>query len=135
MTAARDLQTKNESVSPDKRNRIEQNTWEITYRSWTNIKEIAWAGIYWLARIWFRGLFYERTLRGRRQLALKTAPQEDWPGNVANGLELISGRIRLVNQAVSAQEWATAGADMGPAWQAEYHKFDWLGDFLRIAAP
>lgn len=43
--------------------------------------EMAREGTYWVARIWFRGVFYSNSLRGRRPQALTLIPEENWPGS------------------------------------------------------
>ncbi|MGZ0247159.1 MAG: hypothetical protein ACKVH1_14600, partial [Alphaproteobacteria bacterium] len=46
-------------------------------------------GTYWVARIWFRGVFYRNSLRGRRPRALTLIPEENWPGSSDRGAGLV----------------------------------------------
>lgn len=128
MNTPTDLQTKNDLVSLDKNTHSDQANWKINFSGWPIVKEIAWEGVYWLARLWFRGLFYGRTLRGRRPQKLASVPRENWPGSAASGMELVNGHFRLRNQSVSAHDWATKNEAIDPALQAEYHRFNWLRD-------
>ena len=100
--------------------------------SHNGIGESVRAGVYWVARIWFRGVFYGRTLRGRRPQALMLIPEENWPGSSDRGAGLVDGRFRFLNHAVSAEDLAAGRSDTGPAWQAEYHSFDWLRDMRAV---
>ncbi|MEE2997905.1 MAG: heparinase II/III family protein [Pseudomonadota bacterium] len=88
--------------------------------------------IYLIARIWFRGVFYGRTLRGRQPRSLTMIPEENWPGSSDRGAELVDGRFRFLNHSISAENLAAGKSDAGPAWQAEYHSFDWLRDIRAV---
>ena len=100
--------------------------------SQNGIVESVRAGVYWVARIWFRGVFYGRTLRGRRPQALTMIPEENWPGSSDRGAGLVDGRFRFLNHTVSAEDLAAGRSDTGPVWQAEYHSFDWLRDMRAV---
>ena len=100
--------------------------------SHTAIGEAAFDGVYWVARIWFRGLFYTRSLRGKRPQALTMIPEENWPGSSDRGTGLVDGRFRFLNHTVAAADLASGRADAGPAWRAEYHSFDWLRDMRAV---
>ena len=101
-------------------------------RSRNGMEDVARAGVYWIARLWFRGMFYGRTLRGRRPQALTMIPEENWPGSSDRGAGLVDGRFRFLNHSVPAEDLATGRVDTGPAWQAEYHSFDWLRDMRAV---
>ena len=90
------------------------------------------AGVYWVARLWFRGVFYRRTLRGRRPSALTIIPEENWPGSFDRGTDLVEGRFRFLNNTVSADELTSGRLNASLAWQAEYHSFHWLGDLRAV---
>ena len=87
---------------------------------------------YWIARIWFRGLFYRNSLRGRRPSALTFIPEENWPGNSDRGTGLVEGRFRFLNHTLNAEGAFTEALEAGPAWQAELHGFDWLRDMRAV---
>ena len=75
---------------------------------------------YWVARLWFRGLFYHRTLRGRRPQLLPLIPEENWPGSYDRGVELVEGRFRFLNHTVKANAAFSEGNDAGPSNDSAY---------------
>ena len=87
---------------------------------------------YWVARIWFRGVFYSNSLRGRRPQALTLIPEENWPGSSDRGAGLVEGRFRFLNHTLNAEDAFTEALQAGPAWQAELHGFDWLRDMRAV---
>lgn len=87
---------------------------------------------YWVARIWFRGVFYSNSLRGRRPQALTLIPEENWPGSSDRGAGLVEGRFRFLNHTLNAEDAFTSALEAGPAWQAELHGFDWLRDMRAV---
>lgn len=87
---------------------------------------------YWVARIWFRGVFYSNSLRGRRPQALTLIPEENWPGSSDRGAGLVDGRFRFLNHTLNAEDAFTEALAAGPAWQAELHGFDWLRDMRAV---
>ena len=87
---------------------------------------------YWIARLWFRGLFYHRTLRGRRPQVLPLIPEENWPGSSDRGAGLVEGRFRFLNHTVEAGAAFSEKNDAGPAWQARLHSFEWLRDMRAV---
>jgi uncharacterized heparinase superfamily protein len=89
---------------------------------------------YWVARLWFRGLFYGHSLRGRRPSALTFIPAENWPGSAERGALLASGQLRFRNHTVSAQDAASGVAKPGEVWLAEYHSFGWLRDLRAVGS-
>jgi uncharacterized heparinase superfamily protein len=96
------------------------------------VLEMAREGTYWVARIWFRGVFYSNSLRGRRPQALRLIPQENWPGSSDRGAGLVDGRFRFLNHTLKAEDAFSAALEAGPAWQAELHSFDWLRDMRAV---
>ena len=91
------------------------------------------AGVYWVARLWFRGVFYGRTLRGRRPQALTMIPEENWPGSFDRGAGLVDGRFRFPEPyGIGRGSRLPDGRTRGPSWQAEYHSFDWLRDMRAV---
>ena len=102
-----------------------------------NLSGVSVAGLtrettYWIARLWFRGLFYHRTLRGRRPQALTLIPEENWPGSSDRGAGLVEGRFRFLNHTVEASTAFSEANDTGPAWQARLHGFEWLRDMRAV---
>jgi uncharacterized heparinase superfamily protein len=87
---------------------------------------------YWVARLWFRGLFYGNSLRTRRPNALTFIPQENWPGSTERGEAFLDGRLRFLNHSVSAADIHNGSVDPGVAWMVEFHKFSWLRDIRAV---
>lgn len=87
---------------------------------------------YWVARLWFRGLFYGHSLRGRRPSALTFIPAENWPGNAERGALLSGRQLRFRNHTVNAQDAAAGTANPGEVWLTEYHGFGWLRDLRAV---
>ena len=87
---------------------------------------------YWVARLWFRGLFYGHSLRGRRPSALTFIPEENWPGSAERGALLVGEQLRFRNHTVNAQDAASGSASPGEVWLTEYHGFGWLRDLRAV---
>jgi len=132
MNAAEDAKTDTETAASKPNSRGKRAGRNMPRLSQNGIGESLRAGIYWVARIWFRGVFYGRTLRGRRPQALTMIPEENWPGSSDRGAGLVDGRFRFLNHTVPAEDLAAGRADTGPSWQAEYHSFDWLRDMRAV---
>ena len=81
--------------------------------SQNGIGESVRIGVHWVASIWFRGVFYGRTLRGRRPQALTMIPEENWPGSSDRGAGLVDGRFQFLNHSVSAEDLAAGRSDTG----------------------
>jgi len=104
----------------------------VPYLSVRLVIDLLREGAYWVARIWFRGLFYGNSLRGRRLQALTLIPDENWPGSSDRGAGLVDGRFRFLNHTLNAEDAFTEALEAGPAWQAELHGFDWLRDMRAV---
>ncbi|MEC7491084.1 MAG: heparinase II/III family protein [Pseudomonadota bacterium] len=89
-------------------------------------------GCYWVARLWFRGVFYHRTLRGRRPRTLILIPEENWPGNSDRGAHLVDGQFRFFHYSLDAATALTGRNDAGRIWQASLHDFNWLRDLRAV---
>ncbi len=87
---------------------------------------------YWVARLWFRGLFYGNSLRTRRPSTLTFIPQENWPGSTERGEALLDGRLRFLNHSVKIADIHNGSVDPGIAWLGEFHKFSWLRDMCAV---
>ena len=73
MNAASGAQTEIKTVASENTSQGKRARRNMPRLSQNGIGESARAGVYWVARVWFRGVFYGRTLRGRRPQALKPA--------------------------------------------------------------
>lgn len=89
-------------------------------------------GLYWVARLWFRGLFYHRTLRGRRPKSIILVPEENWPGSSETGTHLVKGKFRFLHHSVDAASAFTGLKDVGRDWQCSLNSFDWLRDMRAV---
>lgn len=87
---------------------------------------------YWVARLWFRGLFYGNSLRTRRPSALSFIPQENWPGSAERGAAFLDGRLRFLNHSVRASDVHSGTVNPGTAWMIEFHRFAWLRDLRAV---
>ena len=87
---------------------------------------------YAVARLWFSGLFYHRTLAGRRPRRLEFAPQEMWPGDAERGAAIIGGEFGELGLSDRAPriDWRPTGAGAGGL--ADLHGFDWLADLHAV---
>jgi uncharacterized heparinase superfamily protein len=85
-----------------------------------------------LARVWFNGVFYTRSLGGRRPQRLLFVPKETSPGDSERGAVLMLGEFRLAGQAVREPMalWRPPGASA--EWLAEMHGFGWLNDLRAV---
>jgi len=81
-----------------------------------------------MARLWFSGLFYHRTLRGRRPRQLEFLPNEMWPGNADRGRAIINGEFAFVGQTLPEQEALWRPNGVSREWVEELHSFNWLAD-------
>ena len=89
-------------------------------------------GCYWIARLWFRGVFYHRTLRGRRPRSIILIPEENWPGNSDSGTLLVRGKFRFLQHSVDATSAFSNTNNTGSDWQRCLHGFDWLRDMRAV---
>ena len=97
-----------------------------------SISTIIRRGFYWVARLWFRGIFYHRTLRGRRPRSIILIPEENWPGNSDDGARLVGGKFRFLHHSVDAASAFSNTNDTGADWQSCLHSFDWLRDMRAV---
>jgi uncharacterized heparinase superfamily protein len=81
-----------------------------------------------LARLWFSGVFYHRTLRGRRPRQLEFLPNEMWPGDADRGRAIINGEFCFVGQTLKRREALWRPSDVSREWVEELHSFNWLAD-------
>ena len=132
MNVASDTLTEENSAAAKSKTQGNRAGRKMPRLSQNGIRENLRTGVYWIARLWFRGVFYGRTLRGRRPQALTMIPEENWPGRSDRGAGLVDGRFRFLNHTVSAEDLAAGRSDTGPSWQAEYHSFDWLRDMRAV---
>ena len=88
--------------------------------------------VYWVARLWFRGLFYGHSLRGKRPNALTFIPEENWPGSAERGALLVDRQLRFRNHTVNAQDAISGAANPGEAWLTDFHGFAWLRDIRAV---
>lgn len=105
----------------------------IEYRRIVN-RSTAREATYWVARLWFRGLFYGNSLRSKRPSALTFLPQENWPGSAERGASLMDGRLRFLNHSVKSADIHAGTVNPGIAWMSEYHRFAWLRDIRAIGS-
>ena len=132
MNVASDTLTEENSAAAESKTQVNRAGRKMPRLGQNRIGENLRTGVYWIARLWFRGVFYGRTLRGRRPQALTMIPEENWPGSSGRGAGLVDGRFRFLNHTVSAEDLAVGRSDTGPSWQAEYHSFDWLRDMRAV---
>ena len=104
MNAASDALTEENSAAAESKTQGNRAGRKMPRLSQNEIGENLRAGVYWIARLWFRGVFYGRTLRGRRPQALTMIPEENWPGSSDRGAGLVDGRFRFLNHTVSAED-------------------------------
>mgnify|MGYP001190811537 CR=1 FL=1 len=97
-----------------------------------SISTIVRRGFYWVARLWFRGVFYHRTLRGRRPRSILLVPEENWPGNSDSGALLVKGKFRFLHHSVDATSAFSDTNNTGLEWQRCLHSFDWLRDMRAV---
>lgn len=87
---------------------------------------------YGISKLWFSGLFYPRTLAGRRPRRLEFVPGEIWPGDSARGACIMRREFRFAALTLHdpAPLWRPEGAS--EAWLAELHGFGWLRDLHAV---
>ena len=132
MTDAAELPTDGQAVEERPREPRRQRRKPLVNLVRNSLAEVIQQTTYWVARLWFRGLFYHRTLRGRRPQAIILVPEENWPGSSDRGAGLVEGRFRFLNHTVEASAAFSEENDAGPAWQAQLHSFEWLRDMRAV---
>jgi uncharacterized heparinase superfamily protein len=85
-----------------------------------------------LAKAWFNGLFYHRTLVGRKPRQLEYTAQNPWPGDAKRGAELFRGEFCFAGHVETAPAalWRPRAAPQ--EWLAELHGFGWLADLHAV---
>lgn len=85
-----------------------------------------------VARVWFSGPFYPRTLKGRPPSQLLFVAEDPWPGESDRGKAILEGDYRFAGQthAGGTFPWRPAGAS--PGWIAAMHGFEWLRDLQAL---
>lgn len=83
---------------------------------------------YWVAQLWFRGLFYGYSLRGAVPRRILFIPHDDRAGNARNGQAILGGRARFLDIVNGKPRVDGAGVGRDRALFVEYHGFDWLRD-------
>ena len=75
---------------------------------------------------------YRFTLTGGSATSLKTSPPDAWPGNAADGADIVQGRFCLLGRGIEkpAPLWHPVGAERD--WCEAINAFEWLRD-LRAA--
>ena len=87
---------------------------------------------YGVGTLWFSGLFYPRTLSGRRPRRLEFVPNDLWPGDSPRGADIMQGQYRFAGTTIQDPDprWRPVGATS--EWQAELHGFGWLRDLHAV---
>jgi uncharacterized heparinase superfamily protein len=133
MTDAPEGQTLEKPPKPRGRARVgKQGGRKISVFRHQSVLSVAREATYWVARLWFRGVFYNSSLRGRRPQSLRLIPEENWPGSSDRGAGLVDGRFRFLNHSLPAANAFSSALEAGPGWQAELHGFDWLRDMRAV---
>ena len=81
-----------------------------------------------VARLWFAGVFYRRTLVGRRPRGLEFSPEALWPGDSKRGTAIVRGEFRFAGQVEREPDALWRPKAVSPDWIAELHGFGWLCD-------
>ncbi len=92
------------------------------------VRRLAYAG----AALWFNGLFYRRTLGGRRARGLAFAPQESWPGDARRGVAILRNEYVFAGYAETEPETLWRARSATDDWLAALHSFDWLRDLRAV---
>lgn len=90
------------------------------------------SSLHGLARLRYRGYFYNQTLRGRRPQSLTFLPEENWPGDAGAGQTIVEGSFRFLDHSVNAADAIAGRIDPGLEWRARMHGFDWLRDMRAV---
>ena len=85
-----------------------------------------------LAKFWFNGLFYHRTLAGRRPRQLEFTAQNPWPGDAKRGAELFRGAFCFTGHVETAPDALWRPRTAPDEWLAELHGFGWLADLHAV---
>jgi uncharacterized heparinase superfamily protein len=85
-----------------------------------------------VARVWFNGVFYPKSLGGRRPRRLLFVPGETSPGDSERGAALMQGEFRFAGQSVREPDALWRPAEVSTDWLAELHAFGWLNDLRAV---
>lgn len=71
--------------------------------------------------------------RARNVTALKTVPNDQWPGDAAHGADIVGGEFRFGDLAIArgASPWGAAPG-IEPGWLFDLHRFAWLRDLRAL---
>ena len=90
---------------------------------------------YWVARLWFRGLFYGYSLRGAVPRRLLFIPHDDRTGSLRNGQAVMRGRARFLDMVNENPRGHGPGPSRNQELLVEYHDFDWIRDLHAVDTP
>lgn len=90
------------------------------------------SALHTLAKIWFNGIFYSRTLVGRRPRQLEFTVQNPWPGDAKRGAELFRGEFCFAGHVETAPGALWRPRTAPAEWLAELHGFGWLADLHAV---
>ncbi len=85
-----------------------------------------------MAKVWFNGFFYRRTLAGRRPRQLEFTAQNPWPGDAKRGAELFRGEFCFAGHVETAPAALWRPRTAPDEWLAELHGFGWLADLHAV---
>ena len=105
------------------------------YAMQTPLYRAAHGFAYWVARLWFRGLFYGYSLRGAIPRRILFIPHDDRAGNPRNGQAILGGRARILDIVNEAPRAGGTGAGRNPELIVEYHGCEWLRDLHAVGTP
>ncbi len=90
------------------------------------------SALHGMAKLWFNGLFYRRTLVGRRPRQLEFTVQNPWPGDAKLGAELFRGEFCFAGHVETAPGALWRPRDAPEEWLAALHGFGWLADLHAV---
>ena len=85
-----------------------------------------------VAKGWFNGVFYHRTLSGRKPRQLEFSAQNPWPGDAKRGAELFRGEFCFAGHVETAPDALWRPKTAPDEWIAALHGFDWLADLHAV---
>jgi uncharacterized heparinase superfamily protein len=87
-----------------------------------------------IARVWFNGLFYYRTLAGRRPRQLTFTALNPWPGDAKRGAELLRGEFCFAGHVETAPGALWRPRTAPTEWLTSLHSFEWLADLHAVGS-